>query len=128
MPFLHSVAADVNASAIPQWSFIVPNMVNNAHDTSVNFTSAWIEAWLNPLLTNQNFNAGNGTSGTLILLTFDENEVCCLLFGILFEGTCGNVPGKELYCPQQNLFTPIGLRCSSFALRNNRQHPLYALL
>ena len=67
-------AADVNASALPQWSFITPNLVNDAHDTTIDFASAFLEYWLVPLLTNSNFNSGNGANGTLILLTFDENE------------------------------------------------------
>jgi Phosphoesterase family len=63
-------ATDVNASAIPQWLFITPNMVNDGHDTNVTFMSAWLKFWLEPLLTDERFNDGR----TLILLTFDENE------------------------------------------------------
>ncbi|KAI0798227.1 phosphoesterase family-domain-containing protein [Abortiporus biennis] len=63
-------AADVNASALPQWNFITPNLVNDAHDTDIDFTSAWLEYFLVPLLSNTNFNDNK----TLILLTFDENE------------------------------------------------------
>ncbi|THH26371.1 hypothetical protein EUX98_g7812 [Antrodiella citrinella] len=63
-------AVDVNASAIPQWNFITPNMVNDAHDTDIDFASDWLESWLVPLLSNPNFNDNK----TLILLTFDENE------------------------------------------------------
>lgn len=63
-------AADVNASALPQHVFVTPNMVNDAHDTDVNFVSEWLEYWLVPLLTNPKFNDNR----TLIHLTFDENE------------------------------------------------------
>ncbi|KAI0306225.1 phosphoesterase family-domain-containing protein [Multifurca ochricompacta] len=63
-------AADVNASAIPQWLFVTPNLVNDGHDTDMTFTSAWLEFWLEPLLTDRRFNDEH----TLILLTFDENE------------------------------------------------------
>jgi hypothetical protein len=63
-------AADLNASVIPQWSFITPNMVNDGHDTNVTFISNWIKFWLIPLLQDTRFN----DNGTLILLTFDENE------------------------------------------------------
>jgi len=63
-------AADVNASVIPQWVFITPNMVNDGHDTDMNFTSAWLNFWLEPLLENKHFNDEH----TLILLTFDEND------------------------------------------------------
>jgi len=63
-------AADVNASAIPQWVFVTPNLVNDGHDTNVTFMSAWLKFWLDPLLKDSRFNDNN----TLILLTFDENE------------------------------------------------------
>ncbi len=63
-------AADVNANALPQWVFVTPNMVDDGHDTDVNYISSWLQYWLVPLLSNPNFNDGR----TLILLTFDENE------------------------------------------------------
>lgn len=63
-------AADVNASALPQWVFVTPNMVNDGHDTSVEYAAAWLEFWLAPLLSDQNFNDNK----TLIVLAFDENE------------------------------------------------------
>ncbi|THG95952.1 hypothetical protein EW026_g5783 [Hermanssonia centrifuga] len=63
-------AADVNASAIPQWSFITPNMEDDGHDSSIDFASDWLQFWLTPLLTDPNFN----NDKTLIVLTFDEND------------------------------------------------------
>lgn len=63
-------AVDVNASAIPQWNFVTPNIVNDAHDTDIDFASAWLEFWLIPLLNNPAFNDNK----TLIILTFDEND------------------------------------------------------
>ncbi|KAL8291389.1 hypothetical protein RQP46_002367 [Phenoliferia psychrophenolica] len=63
-------AVDVNASAMPQWSFITPNLVNDAHDTTIDFTSEWLSYFLVPLLENPLFNDNR----TLILLTFDESE------------------------------------------------------
>jgi hypothetical protein len=63
-------AADVNASALPQWMFVTPNLVNDAHDTSVDYAASWLQYWLVPLLGNPNFN----DNGTLVVLTFDENE------------------------------------------------------
>ncbi|GJJ11656.1 hypothetical protein Clacol_005892 [Clathrus columnatus] len=63
-------AADVNASAIPQWLFVTPNLVDDAHDTTIEYASQWLEFWLLPLLKDERFNDNR----TLILLTFDENE------------------------------------------------------
>lgn len=68
-------AADINADALPQWSFVTPNMVNDAHDTTIDYASSWLEYWLVPLLNNPKFNSGEGADGTLVLLTFDENSV-----------------------------------------------------
>lgn len=62
--------SDVNASALPQWMFITPNMVNDGHDTSVDFAADWLEFWLVPLLNDTRFI----TNRTLLLLTFDETE------------------------------------------------------
>jgi hypothetical protein len=63
-------AVDVNASALPQWLFVTPNMVNDGHDTSIDYAASWLQYWLVPLLSNPNFN----DNGTLVVLTFDENE------------------------------------------------------
>lgn len=56
-------AVDLNASALPQHVFITPNLVNDAHDTNIDFTSSWLEYFLVPLLKNENFN----NNRTLIL-------------------------------------------------------------
>ncbi|KAI0063944.1 hypothetical protein BV25DRAFT_1990488 [Artomyces pyxidatus] len=63
-------AADVNASALPQWVFITPNLVNDAHDTTIDFAGQWVDYFLLPLLNDTRFNDNK----TLILLTFDETE------------------------------------------------------
>jgi len=77
-------AADVNATAIPQWVFMTPNMVNDGHDTNTTYVGDWLNYFLGPLLNNTNFNGNK----TLILLTFDEtenytvnNQVYALLLG-----------------------------------------------
>ena len=55
---------------IPQWLFVTPNLVDDAHDTDIDFASQWLQFWLLPLLEDTRFNDNK----TLILLTFDENE------------------------------------------------------
>ena len=50
--------------------FITPNMLDDGHDTTVNYAANWTRSFLTPLLTNPNFN-----NRTLIVVTFDENEV-----------------------------------------------------
>jgi acid phosphatase len=61
---------DLRDEKIPQWSFVTPNMTNNAHDTNVGVAGAWSRRFLEPLLKNQYL-----MNNTLIMLTFDECEV-----------------------------------------------------
>jgi hypothetical protein len=63
-------AADVNASALPQWVFVTPNMVNDGHDTTIDYAAQWLQYWLVPLLSDTNFN----DNSTLVVLSFGENE------------------------------------------------------
>ena len=72
---------DLKNNKLPQWyadvqtfidvrAFITPNMLNDGHDTTVDYTGNWTRSFLTPLLNNTNFNGNK----TLILVTFDENE------------------------------------------------------
>ncbi|KAJ7729405.1 phosphoesterase family-domain-containing protein [Mycena maculata] len=63
-------ANDVVNGTLPQWIFVTPNMVNDAHDTTIDFAASFLEYWLLPLLTDPRVNGED----TLILLTFDENH------------------------------------------------------
>ena len=88
-------AVDVNASALPQWMFVTPNMVDDGHDTTIDFAGNWVDFWLAPLLNDTNFNDNR----TLILLTFDETEtytinnqiLALLLGGAIPDGARGTV-------------------------------------
>ena len=63
-------AVDFNASALPQWMFITPNLVDDGHDTDQDWIDAFLEFWLIPILNDKRFN----NKHTLISLTYDENE------------------------------------------------------
>ncbi|KAK4555095.1 hypothetical protein LTR86_007861 [Recurvomyces mirabilis] len=81
---------DLKNNALPQWSFITPNMTSDGHDTSVTTAGAWTRAFLEPLLSNEYF-----MKKTLILVTFDENHTYTLanrVFTILLGGA---IAGKE---------------------------------
>ena len=88
-------AVDVNASALPQWMFVTPNMLDDGHDTTIDYAASWVDFWLLPLLNDTNFNDNR----TLILLTFDETEtytvnnqvVSILLGGAVPEAARGTV-------------------------------------
>ncbi|KAI4519581.1 hypothetical protein K525DRAFT_205742 [Schizophyllum commune Loenen D] len=63
-------ANDLVNGSLSQWIFVTPNMVNDAHDTTTDFCADFLEYWLYPLLDDDRFNS----EGTIIVLTFDENE------------------------------------------------------
>ncbi|KAH9927921.1 phosphoesterase family-domain-containing protein [Epithele typhae] len=63
-------AVDLKANAIPQWVWVTPNLVNDGHDTTIDFVGDWLNFWLVPLLTHPAFNDNR----TLVVLTFDETE------------------------------------------------------
>ncbi|KAK5110305.1 hypothetical protein LTR62_006158 [Meristemomyces frigidus] len=84
---------DLANHALPQWSFITPNMTDDGHDSSVTVAGAWTRAFLEPLLSNPYF-----MKNTLILITFDENHTYTIanrVFSILLGGA---VAGKEGTC------------------------------
>jgi hypothetical protein len=58
----------VNGSALTQWSFVVPNVVNDDYDTSIDHTAQCLQHQLFPLFGNELFN------NILIVLSFDKNE------------------------------------------------------
>ncbi|KAI8989103.1 phosphoesterase family-domain-containing protein [Trametes punicea] len=64
-------ANDLHANVIPQWLFVTPNLVDDAHDTTIDFAGDWLNYWLVPLLQDPNFN----TNRTIIIVTFDETEL-----------------------------------------------------
>ncbi|KAJ7933385.1 hypothetical protein B0H13DRAFT_1856158 [Mycena leptocephala] len=63
----NNFANDVVNGTLPQWVFVTPNMVNDAHDTTIDFAASFLEYWLLPLFTDPRVNDDE----TLILLTFD---------------------------------------------------------
>jgi len=59
-----------NPKSIPQFVWITPNMLNDGHNTSLEFATSWAAEWLTPLLADDAF----GGQRTLIQLTYDETE------------------------------------------------------
>lgn len=83
-------ASDVKANTLPQYAHMSPDMLNDGHNTTLAYATKWTQAFLAPLLANEQF-----MEKTLILLTYDEsatyplpNRIVSLLLG-------GAVP-KEL--------------------------------
>ncbi|TDZ25422.1 putative acid phosphatase [Colletotrichum orbiculare MAFF 240422] len=61
--------ADFKAKKVPQYAFIAPNMMNDGHNTSLEYATKWASDFLKPLLEDTAFK-----ERTLILLTYDESE------------------------------------------------------
>ncbi|CAR29387.1 ZYRO0G07480p [Zygosaccharomyces rouxii] len=61
---------DLKDHKLPQYFHITPNMTNDGHDSSIKTAAHWARSWLTPLLKNKHF-----MKNTLVLLTFDENEI-----------------------------------------------------
>ncbi|KAH9016783.1 hypothetical protein EDB85DRAFT_2204763 [Lactarius pseudohatsudake] len=60
-------------------------MINDGHDTTIDFAGQWVDYWLAPLLNDTNFNDNR----TLILLTFDKTETYTVnnrIFAVLLGG------------------------------------------
>src|SRR2546429_5701631 len=60
-------ATDLANGALPSYSFIVPNLCNDAHDCSLSTADAWLQTNIDPLIKSAQFQQ----DGLLIIL-FDE--------------------------------------------------------
>ena len=61
--------SDIAAGQLPQFSFYVPNLKNDGHDTSVDYSANWLQSFLDPKLADPHF-----MDGTLVMITFDETD------------------------------------------------------
>ena len=73
------LASDLESQALPDYSFIVPDMCNSAHDCDVEVTDQWLGAVVGSILGSSAFDANS-----LLVLTFDE--------GNTVEGCSGRPP------------------------------------
>lgn len=62
-------AADLANNALPQYSFIAPNLLDNAHDGSLAQADAWLQTNIAPLMASPAFQ-----SKGLLIITFDEGD------------------------------------------------------
>jgi phosphatidylinositol-3-phosphatase len=62
-------ALDLAADALPDYSFIVPNLCNDAHGCSLQAADAWLRANIAPLLASSTFQKDG-----LLIIVFDEAE------------------------------------------------------
>jgi acid phosphatase len=61
-------AADLASGKLPNFSFVTPNLCNDAHNCSLNTADAWLKSNIAPLLTSSPFKDDG-----LLIITFDES-------------------------------------------------------
>ncbi|KAJ7078016.1 phosphoesterase family-domain-containing protein [Mycena belliarum] len=94
-------ANDVVNGTLPQWVFVTPNIINDAHDTHVDFAAEFLEYWLVPLLNDTRVNSDR----TLILLTFDENDTHAIENTVFTVALGGAVPRELRGTKDDTLYT-----------------------
>jgi len=70
VPFTQ-LATDIANHALPRYGFIVPDLLDDAHDGTLAQADTWLQANIAPLLASQDFNSPNGG---MLIITFDESE------------------------------------------------------
>ena len=61
-------AIDLRNNALPNYSFVTPNLCDDAHDCSVGTADSWLQANIAPLLSSSQFQQDG-----LLIVTFDES-------------------------------------------------------
>jgi acid phosphatase len=62
-------SADLSSGALPNFSFIVPNILNDAHDGTLAQADSWLKDHLDPLISSSTFQ-----NDGLLIVVFDESE------------------------------------------------------
>jgi acid phosphatase len=66
VPF-SQLATDMAGNTLPNYSFIVPNLCNDAHDCSLSTADGWLKTNIDPLIRSPQFQQDG-----LLIITFDE--------------------------------------------------------
>jgi phosphatidylinositol-3-phosphatase len=69
-------ATDRNAAKLPDFSFIVPNLCNDAHDCSLATADSWLKTNIDPLIQSPQFQKDG-----LLIIVFDEADTLDLTSG-----------------------------------------------
>ena len=69
-------ATDLAANALPQYSFIAPNVDDDAHNGTLAQADAWLQANIAPLIADPNFQHSG-----LLIIAFDEGDITDLSHG-----------------------------------------------
>lgn len=73
----NELTRDIANNTLPEVAFYIPNLDNDAHDTSIEFADQWYQEFMGPLLKDPKF-----VDNLVLISTFDEN---------------GGSPGNQIY-------------------------------
>ncbi|KAK2013700.1 phosphoesterase [Colletotrichum eremochloae] len=98
---------DYEKKQVPQWVFMSPNMMNDGHNTSLEYATKWAHDFLMPMLSLEAFK-----ERTLIHLTYDEsedhekpNQIVSLLLGSAVPKSLKGTEDKTFYTHYSMLST-----------------------
>src|SRR5215472_9975701 len=69
-------SSDLASGNLPDFSFIIPNALDDAHDGTLAAADQWLQSNINPLVTSNQFQS-NG----VLVIVFDESEITDLAHG-----------------------------------------------
>ncbi len=98
-------ATDLGNNSLPQFSFIAPNLNDDAHDGTLAAADSWLQSNIAPLIASSTFR-----NGGLLIITFDEAEDTDLDHGggqvatlIISSNGKSNFQSQTLYQHQSTL-------------------------
>ena len=103
VPFTQ-LATDIASHALPNYGFIVPDLLDDAHDGTLAMADAWLQANIAPLLASPDFNT---PGGGLLIITFDEAEDSDTQFGGGHVSWVAVGPDVNLGYPPSGSLIPI---------------------
>lgn len=69
-------ATDLQSNQLPQFSFIVPNLLNDAHDGTLMQADEWLQTNIGPLISSPTFQLDG-----LLVIVFDEADISDITHG-----------------------------------------------
>lgn len=69
-------SSDLSSGSLPNFSFIVPNLLDDAHDGSLSQADNWLQQNVDPLINSPSFQRDG-----LLIIVFDESEDSDILHG-----------------------------------------------
>ena len=117
VPFTQ-LATDIANHALPNYGFIVPDLLDDAHDGTLAQADAWLQANIAPLLASPDFNT---PGGGLLIITFDESEDSDTQFG------GGHVAWVAVGPDVRQHFPPARLADSGYGVPTSEHLPVHAV-